>query len=52
MEEFDEMSESGSIVTEMSKKHPIVYFGISKRFYVWDYKRAQQMSRNLTKTAN
>ena len=52
MRELDEMSESASMVTEMSKKHPIVYFGINKRLYVWDYRRAQQMSRNLTNTAN
>ena len=52
MRELDERSELGTMVTEISKRHPIVYFGISKRLYVWDYKRAQQISRNLTNAAS
>ena len=39
----------GGVVTEMSKRHPIVYFGISNRLYVWDYMRRVQNSQKRSK---
>lgn len=35
----------GDPVTAMSKRHPIAYFGVGRRLYVWDYKRVQQVQR-------
>lgn len=32
----------GRVVTEMSKRHAIVYFGIGSMLYVWDYRRSVQ----------
>lgn len=35
-----------SLVIEMSQRHPIIYFGIGSKLFVWDYKHLQHVAQH------